>query len=107
MQMDAATVTWSQARYEEIRANISAYLKKVGYNPAKVPFVPVSGWRGENLVTPPDGVAWYKGPTLLEALDSIEPPKRPTDKPLRIPIQDVYKIPGIGTVPPLATLIDD
>jgi elongation factor 1-alpha len=98
-KMDAATVNWSEARYEEIRSNISAYLKKVGYNPAKVPFIPISGWSGDNLVTPPTGITWYKGPTLLDALDTIEPPKRPTDKPLRIPIQDVYKIAGIGTVP--------
>jgi len=42
---------------------------------------------------------WYKGPTLLEALDLISEPKRPTEKPLRIPLQDVYKIAGIGTVP--------
>lgn len=42
---------------------------------------------------------WYKGPILIEALDKIEPPKRPVEKPLRIPLQDVYKIGGIGTVP--------
>jgi len=44
-------------------------------------------------------MAWYKGPFLLEALDLVTPPKRPTDKPLRLPLQDVYKIGGIGTVP--------
>ena len=42
---------------------------------------------------------WYKGKTLLEALDEIKPPTRPLDKPLRLPLQDVYKITGIGTVP--------
>jgi elongation factor 1-alpha len=42
---------------------------------------------------------WYKGPILLDALDAIPTPKRPTDKPLRLPLQDVYKIGGIGTVP--------
>ena len=42
---------------------------------------------------------WYKGPTLLQALDNVHAPKRPTDKPLRVPIQDVYKIGGVGTVP--------
>ena len=42
---------------------------------------------------------WYKGPILIEALDMIVPPKRPTEKPLRLPLQDVYKIGGIGTVP--------
>eukprot|EP00178_Gracilaria_changii_P018301 TRINITY_DN5223_c0_g1_i1.p1 TRINITY_DN5223_c0_g1~~TRINITY_DN5223_c0_g1_i1.p1 ORF type:complete len:234 (+),score=10.09 TRINITY_DN5223_c0_g1_i1:82-783(+) len=44
-------------------------------------------------------MSWYKGPYLLEALDGVKPPKRPTDKPLRVPLQDVYKIGGIGTVP--------
>ena len=44
-------------------------------------------------------LTWFKGPTLIEALDNIVPPKRPTDKPLRLPLQDVYKIGGIGTVP--------
>jgi len=46
-----------------------------------------------------DNMPWYKGPFLLEALDALTPPKRPTDKPLRLPLQDVYKIGGIGTVP--------
>ena len=46
-----------------------------------------------------DKMKWYKGPTMLEALDAIKPPKRPSDKPLRLPLQDVYKIGGIGTVP--------
>jgi len=99
-KMDANTVNWSQTRYNEIRKEVSEYLKKVGYNPDKVPFVPVSGWTGDNLVDRPAGDActWYTGPTLLEALDSLTPPKRPVDKPLRLPVQDVYKISGIGTV---------
>ena len=82
---------------------ISGYLKKIGYNPDKVPMIPLSGWTGENLIEPvPDGhelKKWYKGPSLLQALDEMEPPKRPTEKPLRLPLQDVYKIGGIGTVP--------
>merc|ERR1719276_79166 len=44
-------------------------------------------------------MSWYKGRYLLEALDNVNPPKRPNDKPLRLPLQDVYKIGGIGTVP--------
>merc|ERR1712141_375590 len=85
--------------------------KKVGYNPAAVAFVPISGWHGDNMIEASTNMGWYKGwnverkegkangTTLLEALDSIEPPTRPTDKPLRLPLQDVYKIGGIGTVP--------
>merc|ERR1712114_63968 len=85
--------------------------KKVEYNPAAVPFVPISGWHGDNMLEPSTNMGWYKGwaierkegkangTTLLQALDSIFPPTRPTDKPLRLPLQDVYKIGGIGTVP--------
>jgi elongation factor 1-alpha len=64
-----------------------------------VQFVPISGWNGDNMVEKSDNMPWYKGPTLLEALDLLEAPKRPSDKPLRLPLQDVYKIGGIGTVP--------
>lgn len=71
----------------------------VGYNTAKVNFVPVSGWKGDNLVKKSDNMAWYKGPSLLEALDSFDPPEKPIGKSLRIPIQDVYTITGVGTVP--------
>jgi len=61
--------------------------------------VPTSGWTGDNLVKKSDKMAWYTGPTLIEALDLLEVPPKPTNKPLRIPIQDVYSITGIGTVP--------
>merc|ERR1712232_934055 len=82
-----------------IKDEVSAYLKKVGYKPAKVPFIPISGWNGDNMIDRSTNMDWYKGPTLLEALDNVNPPKRPTEKPLRLPLQDVYKIGGIGTVP--------
>jgi len=64
-----------------------------------VPFVPISGWTGENLTDASENMPWYKGPTLVQAIDSVKPPKRPVDKPLRVPINDVYKVDGIGTVP--------
>jgi len=74
-------------------------LKITGYNPDKIPFIPLSGFKGDNLIEKSDNLKWYSGPTLLEALDNLIPPKRPSDKPLRLPLQDVYKIPGVGTVP--------
>jgi elongation factor 1-alpha len=98
-KMDEKNVNWSQARFDEIQREVSEYLKKVGYNPAKIPFVPISGWCGDNMLEKSPNLSWFKGPTLLEALDNIVPPKRPSDKPLRLPLQDVYKIGGIGTVP--------
>jgi len=98
-KMDDKSVNWSEKRYNEIKDEVSAYLKKVGYNPEKIPFIPISGWHGDNMIDRSPNLGWYKGPTMLEALDDIKPPKRPSDKPLRIPLQDVYKIGGIGTVP--------
>jgi elongation factor 1-alpha len=98
-KMDDKTVNWSKDRYEEIKKEVSEYLKKVGYQPEKVPFIPISGWFGDNMIEKSPNLSWYTGPTLIEALDQIVPPKRPTEKPLRVPLQDVYKIGGIGTVP--------
>nr|ABC60437.1 putative elongation factor 1 alpha [Hirudo medicinalis] len=98
-------------RFEEIKKEVGAYIKKVGYNPDTVAFVPISGWNGDNMLETSPKMGWFKGwsvkrgdkttsgTTMIEALDNVEPPKRPTDKPLRLPLQDVYKIGGIGTVP--------
>merc|ERR1711937_647929 len=98
-KMDDKTVNYDQKRYEEIKGEVGSYLKKVGYKPMKIPFVPISGWSGDNMIDRSPNMTWYKGPYLLEALDKCNPPKRPTDKALRLPLQDVYKIGGIGTVP--------
>ena len=98
-KMDADSVKYSESRYEEIKKELSGYLKKVGYNIEKVRFVPISGWNGDNMLEKSPNMPWYKGPTLLEALDLLDAPVRPLDKPLRLPLQDVYKIGGIGTVP--------
>jgi elongation factor 1-alpha len=98
-KMDEKTVSYSEERYLEIKREVSDFLKKVGYNPDNILFVPISGWCGDNMLEKSANMGWYKGPTLIEALDSIIPPKRPTEKPLRLPLQDVYKIGGIGTVP--------
>jgi len=110
-KMDTTEPPYSQPRFEEILKEVSAYVKKIGYNPLAVPFVPISGWNGDNMLEPSANMPWFKGwtverkgaklegKTLLQALDAMEPPSRPTDKPLRLPLQDVYKIGGIGTVP--------
>jgi len=98
-KMDDKSVKYEEKRYMEIKDELTKFLTKCGYNVAKINFVPISGWVGDNMVERSDKMKWYKGPILLEALDSIIPPKRPLDKPLRLPLQDVYKIGGIGTVP--------
>jgi elongation factor 1-alpha len=93
------SIKYSEDRYNEIKKEVSGFIKRVGYNPDKIHFVPISGWAGDNMLEKSPNMTWYKGPTLLEALDDISPPSRPTDRPLRLPLQDVYKIGGIGTVP--------
>jgi elongation factor 1-alpha len=106
------TTKWSEDRYKEIVKEVSNFIKKVGYNPKTVAFVPISGFNGDNMIEPSSNCPWYKGweketkdggkstgKTLLEAIDAVEPPVRPSGKPLRLPLQDVYKIGGIGTVP--------
>ena len=98
-KMDADTVKYSQDRYNEIKTELSAYLKKIGYDPKIVPFIPISGWHGDNMLERGNNLKWFDGPTLIGALDNLTAPKRPIDKPLRLPLQDVYKIGGIGTVP--------
>jgi len=98
-KMDDPTVNWSQERYEEIKSEIARMLRLVGYNPDKIAFVPTSGWTGDGLVKPSDKMPWYKGPTLFDALDAFTMPPKQTKKPLRLPVQDVYTITGVGTVP--------
>ena len=105
------SVKYSEERFNEIVRETSNFIKKVGFNPKQVAFVPVSGWNGDNMIEATTNMPWYKGweketksgkvtgKTLLDAIDAIEPPTRPTEKPLRLPLQDVYKIGGIGTVP--------
>jgi len=110
-KMDSTEPPYSETRFNEIKKEVEGYIKKVGYNPKAVAFVPISGFHGDNMIEASTNMAWFKkwiierkdanaeGVTLLNALDSILPPQRPTGKPLRLPLQDVYKIGGIGTVP--------
>jgi len=98
-KMDAKGADYKEERYNEIKAEVSGYLKQVGYKVETVPFIPISGWVGDNMLETSTNMPWYKGQYLLQALDAIKPPKRPVLKPLRLPLQDVYKISGIGTVP--------
>jgi elongation factor 1-alpha len=98
-KMDDVSVNWSEERFNEIKNEVGRMLKLVGYRVEKIPFVPTSGWTGDNLMKKSEHMPWYKGPTLIEALDVFEVPSKPTTKALRIPIQDVYSITGVGTVP--------
>merc|ERR1712167_545821 len=98
-KMDDKSVKYAESRYKEIKDTMFMYLKKVGYKPKKIPFIPIYGWEGDNMLEKSTNMPWYKGPCLIDALNAVKPPKRPVDKPLRLPLQDVYKIGGIGTVP--------
>jgi elongation factor 1-alpha len=98
-KMHDPTVKYSEERYKAVRAEFEKLLRMVGYDVTKLPFIPVSGWVGDNLTTRSPNMPWYKGPTLLEALDMVTEPPKPIDKPFRLPVQDVYSITGVGTVP--------
>jgi elongation factor 1-alpha len=98
-KMDDVSVNWSEERFNEIKGEVGRMLKLVGYKVEKIPFVPTSGWTGDNLTKKSEHMPWYTGPTLIEALDVFEVPSKPMNKALRIPIQDVYSITGVGTVP--------
>src|SRR6266571_1884955 len=89
-KMDDQTVKYTEERYKEARKELEGLLKTVGYDVSKINFVPTSGWLGDNLAKKSSNTPWYKGPSILDALDAIVPPAKPLDKPLRVPIQDVY-----------------
>jgi len=92
-------VNYDQAKYNSTKADVEKLLKSVGFDTSKILFVPTSGYMGDNVVKKSDKTPWYTGPTLVESFDTLVLPKQPLDKPLRLPVQDVYTITGIGTVP--------
>lgn len=92
-------VDYSEDKYNEIKDSVSALIKSVGYKPDQVPFVPLSAFEGDNISDKSSNMPWYKGKDLISCLDDLKVPAKPVDKPLRIPIQDVYTITGVGTVP--------
>tara|TARA_Y100001949_G_scaffold169854_1_gene170313 strand:- start:2271 stop:3569 length:1299 start_codon:yes stop_codon:yes gene_type:complete len=96
-KMDAAD--YKEDAYNTTVQKGKDLVKQCGYNPDTVPFIPVSGWKGDNLIKKSENLSWYKGKTLLEAFDDFKVPEKPTGKPLRLPVQDVYSITGVGTVP--------
>jgi elongation factor 1-alpha len=98
-KMDDETVEYAKSRFDEITSEMTCILGSVGYRPEACKFVPISGWVGDNMTAKSANLSWFTGGTLLENFDSLTPPKRPFDRPLRLPVQEVYKIAGIGTVP--------
>ena len=106
------TCDWSESRFNEIKDEFFKMLKDSGLKPMKIPFIPYSGFQGENLVEKTDKMPWYKGWsanlskdkkvtgfTILDALENfVKPPKRAPEAPLRIPISGVYNIKGVGSI---------
>lgn len=93
------TVEYKEDAFNKVKEEVSVLLKVVGINAEKTVFLAVSGLKGDNIKTKSTNMSWYKGPTLFEQLDLFDDPKKPTDLPMRMPIQDVYEITGIGVVP--------
>ncbi|MBI2648186.1 MAG: elongation factor 1-alpha, partial [Thaumarchaeota archaeon] len=81
-KMDDQVVKYAEQRYNEVKQDVENLLKTVGYDLKKIRIIPVSGWTGENLVKPATNMPWYKGPTLIQALDEFTEPPKPIDKPL-------------------------
>ena len=92
-------VDYSEDKFNEVKEEVGVVLKSIGRNPADIPFIPLSAFEGDNIKEKSDNMSWYKGDVLIDELDKLTPPEKPVDLPLRIPIQDVYSITGVGTVP--------
>lgn len=89
----------SEARFNAVKAEVGQLLGSVGYKAAEILFIPMASLHGENIVKRSDKMPWYTGPVLLDAINTLQEPDKPTELPLRFPIQDVYNITGIGVVP--------
>ncbi|MDR2967812.1 MAG: translation elongation factor EF-1 subunit alpha [Methanobacteriaceae archaeon] len=92
-------VDYSEDKFNELKEDVSNLIKSVGYNPDEVPFIPVSAFEGDNIKEISSNTSWYKGKALIPILEDFKAPEKPTNLPLRVPIQDVYSITGVGTVP--------
>ncbi len=92
-------IQFDQAKFDKVKADVSTLLKSVGYKPDEISFIPIASLPGDNVVKKSENMSWFSGKTLLETLDELKEPDKPTELPLRLPIQDVYNITGIGVVP--------
>ena len=98
-KMDISGVDWSEDKFNKVKEEVSNLLKSVGFKPDEIPFVPIASLPGENVTKGGDKLPWYKGKCLLENINELKAPEKPTELPFRMPIQDVYNITGIGVVP--------
>lgn len=92
-------VKYDEAKFNALKEEVSALIRTVAYKPKDIDFIPISAFEGDNITKASENTKWYKGPSLVEALQKLSPPEKPTKLPLRVPVQDVYSITGVGTVP--------
>ena len=98
-KMDISGVDWSETRYKEVVEEVTKHAAQAGWKADQIRFLPIASLPGENICKKSEKLPWWTGDTLLEAINKFDVPQKPTDLPLRLPIQDVYNITGIGVVP--------
>ncbi len=98
-KMDISGVDYSEDKFNKVVEEVTTTITQAGWKADDVKFIPIASLVGDNVVKKSEKMAFYTGPTLLEAIDTFNPPEKPTNLPLRLPIQDVYNITGIGVVP--------
>lgn len=96
-KMDA--LGFDRTKFEDVKASVTTLLKSIGYKTDEVPIIPISAYNGDNIAKKSEKMDWYTGPSIVQVLDTFKVPPKPVDKPLRIPVQDVFTITGHGTVP--------
>ncbi|MBX0323012.1 translation elongation factor EF-1 subunit alpha [Halomicroarcula sp. F13] len=92
-------VDYNESDYKQTVEEVKDLLNQVRFDTENASFIPISAFEGDNIAEESDNTDWYDGDILLTALNNLPAPEPPTDAPLRLPIQDVYTISGIGTVP--------
>ncbi len=93
-------VSYDEGKFNDVKTQVTQLLTSIGYKPDEIPFVPVSAYVGDNVVKKSTNTPWYKGETLLATMDNhIKVGEKPISKPMRLPVQDVYSITGVGLVP--------
>lgn len=92
-------IDYDEAKFNELKEELGKLISTVGFKPSEVPFIPVSAFEGDNITEKSSNTPWYKGNTLIQELDALDEPDKPVNLPLRLPVQDVYSITGVGTVP--------
>ncbi|MBZ9570013.1 translation elongation factor EF-1 subunit alpha [Methanobrevibacter sp. TMH8] len=92
-------VDYAEDKFNAVKDEVSALISGIGFKPSEVPFIPISAYEGDNISEPSSNTPWYKGKALIPSFDDFKAPEKPTSLPLRVPIQDVYSITGVGTVP--------